>query len=160
MTTPNPSTQMILDAFLNGQGFSATTGAQTSGGAVSTGLSVFNPASSGKLCLFVSARGSDATGGGGHQLRLTTADPALANTITPVNANAGSSLASVCNATYLNAATTASGTLFDNMQQSGNGNYEYLNQQLFVVCPPGTGVLLIVVTSTNAWFASCKWMEF
>lgn len=160
MASPIPGNNMILKAFLDGIAYSATTGAQTSGGAVVTGLSIFNPATSGKTCLFLSARGSDATGGGGHQLRLTTTDPALANALTPVSANALGAITSVANATYLNAATTASGTLYDNMQQSGNGNYEYLGGNLYIVCPPGSGILLIVNTSTNAWFASAKWMEF
>lgn len=161
MATPNYSVNMIPQAFLNGQTFNATTGKLTSAGTVLTGFSVFNPANSGKTFFFLAAHGAVATAAPQSQINITTVDPALANAVTPVNSLAGSTTTSVASCTYLNAALTVTGTLYDIAQAGGNNNIEFLplgNQ--YIVCPPGTGLLIAIQTSTNAWFASMKWIEF
>lgn len=161
MATPNYSVNMIAQAFLNGQVFNATTGKLTSAGTVLTGFSVFNPANSGKTFFFLAAHGAVATAAPQSQINITAADPALANTVTPSNSLAGSALASVASCTYVNAALTLSGTLYDIAQAGGNNNIEFLpigNQ--YLICPPSSGLLIAINTATNAWFASMKWIEF
>jgi hypothetical protein len=155
-----PDVNMIVEAFLNGQTFSATTGKLTSAATAITGLAIFNPATSTKTLFFISARGANSGGGGGgHQLNIVTADPALGTVVTPTNAQGKSATTSVTSCSSANAAITLSGTQYDSQQAVGNQPFEFLASNSFLVCPPGSGVLIAVSTATTVWFASAKWLE-
>jgi hypothetical protein len=156
-----PTATMVMQAYLNGNVFSATTGKLTSAATAVTGLAVFNPLTSGKTCVFLSARGATAgAGGGGHQLNIVTSDPALGTTVTPTNSQGKSSLTSSATCSSANAAVTLSGTQYDSQQSVGNVTFEFLNGDTsFLICPPGSGLLIGVSTASTVWYASTKWIE-
>jgi hypothetical protein len=144
-----------------GQGFSATTGKQTSGGAIQTGLSLFNPVASGKTLLVYSAKCSTASNGN-HQLNTgITTDPALGTPATITNRKGSGGASPVASVTYANVAVTAAGTMAESEQLIGQTALEYLSAPgdcLYL--PAGTGIELLLNTSTNAWMATVKWLEF
>ncbi len=140
-----------------GQGFGVTTGKQTTTGAITTGLALFNPAASGKTLLVFSARVAVASSSF-HTLALVSSDPALGSALTGVNSRPGGA-ASVASASYSNAAVTPTGTTFDVFEALANTLTEALGGGAILALPPGSGLALYVSTSTNNWVASLKWLE-
>lgn len=140
----------------NGLLFTSTTGKQTSGGAITTGHSLFNPVGGTKTLYVISIRvaaGASAM----HQLSTTTVDPALTSAATGVNNKLGSA-ASVASATFQNTAT-AGGTLFSMAGTGGNTTGNFLDNGTIIVIPPGQGILVLMTTSTNNWQSTLSWFE-
>lgn len=155
-----PDVNMITEGFINGQAFSATTGKLTSVATAVTGLAIFNPATNTKTLFFFSARGATSgSGGGGHQLNIVTVDPALGTSVIPTNGQSTSKSTSIATCSSANAAITLSGTQYDTQQAIGNQTFEFLASNSFLVCPPGSGILIAVSTASTVWFASAKWLE-
>ena len=159
-TNPEPNIAQIQQEIINGAGFCATSGKQTSGGAIITGLSIFNPNASGKTLYIYSIKVAEA-GSNTHSLQVgITSDPALANAATVTNRKNGGGT-SVANATYLNAATTFStGSVAEVDSISGNTTGQFLEPGEYLVVPPNSGIGVLVGTSTNVWAATIKWVEF
>ncbi|MBX5455901.1 MAG: hypothetical protein IRZ31_03285 [Thermogemmatispora sp.] len=141
----------------NGQGYSVTTGKQTSTATATTGLSLFNPSSSGKTLLVFSARVAEAASSW-HQLNLTSSDPALGTTLTPLNLKAGGP-ASVASASMSNNNLTPVGSQIDTLLLVSNTTIDFLSNGTLIILPPGNGLALYVATSSNSWAAVLKWLE-
>src|SRR6266700_650039 len=114
--TPSASnpviTQDVVRYWLNnGQGYTATTGKQTAAGAITAGLSVFNPVASGKTLLVYSLTfiiGNNSF----NQITFTTTDPALGTSATVSNNKSGAA-ASVNTCSYANTNLTPAGNTKD-----------------------------------------------
>lgn len=141
-----------------GQVFTSTTGLQTSGGAILTGLSVFNPLASTKTLIVFSIDYAVAAGAQ-SRLMITTTDPALTSPDTPLNNRVTSALASSANATFQNTAVTPQGTTFRSTGNGGNTITNVISNNEVIVCPAGSGVLMLINTSTNAWNCTMSWAE-
>jgi hypothetical protein len=161
LSNPVIDQDQIRGWILNGQGFSATTGKLTAGGsAITGGLSVFNPAASGKTLLIYSIKfmiGSNNY----NQINLTTADPALGTAVSAVNMKAGSSNASVASCSSANTTVTPAGTMVDMTSSGTNFNMQALsNGQVFVI-PAGNGLCFYSnVAASAAWYVAFAWIEF
>jgi hypothetical protein len=140
-TSSNIAEQPVLD----GQIFSATTGSvSNAGNAVYAGLSIFNPANSGVSILLYLAEFYDNSTNGSHELRLTTSDPALATSITPINHKIGSP-ASKANCTFLNTGASGPGTVVDTFSCADMGVHEFVTPRTAILLPAsasGNGVLI------------------
>ncbi len=159
-SNPLPTNDQVAAMILAGKAFVASTGKQTSTGNFTEGLSVFNPANSGKTLYFFSAKtGTGNTAWHGLYAGIA-ADPALGSSLTPNN-EFGGGAASVASASYTNAAAsiTPAGTLHEEIQVAGGWTTEFLDIDEMIICPPGYGVEIAVVTATNAWVATLKWWE-
>lgn len=161
-TNPIIDQDQIRAFIVNGQGFSATTGKQTSGGAIQTGMCLINPANSGKNVLIYSVRVGVASSSV-HQLNLVTADPTLSGiSVTAINSKPGGN-SSVVTLEAQNTAVTTSGTMFDTQYLLANTSVEFLLNGSAILLPATStinGVLVLPATSTNAWLAGMKWIEY
>src|SRR6266700_2343058 len=92
--TPTIVEDQIRAWTLNSQTFSATSGKQTAAGAINAGVSLFNPAASGKT-LVVHACKLMVGNVSFNVMTLTTSDPAYGTALTVTNNRAGSGTASV-----------------------------------------------------------------
>ncbi|MDQ2717434.1 MAG: hypothetical protein M3Z08_21270 [Chloroflexota bacterium] len=161
-TTLGPANAVLTEANIqnfirSGQGFSTTTGKLTSGGTITTGLSIFNPNASGKTLLVFSIR--VAVGSSNfHTIGLTTTDPALGTAATIVNSKPGGA-SSIASTSYANTAVTPAGSTFDTFQVIASSMTEALTNGAILVVPPNNGAVLYVATATNNWIASMKWLE-
>ncbi len=149
--------QQLNEWLSNGQGFSATSGKQTSTASATTGLSLFNPTASGRTLLVFSARVAEAASSW-HQLNLTSSDPALGTALTPVNLK-GSGPASVASVSMSNSNLTPVGTQIDTLLLVSNTTIEFLSNGALIILPPGNGLVLYVSTTTNSWAALMRWVE-
>jgi hypothetical protein len=149
--------QQLTEWLSNGQGFSATTGKQTSTASATTGLSLFNPTTSSKTLIVFSARVAEAASSW-HQMNLTSSDPALGTALSAVNLRAGGP-ASVASLSMSNANVTPAGTQIDTLLLVSNSTIEFLNNGALIILPPGNGLALYVATTTNSWAAMLKWVE-
>lgn len=158
-----PQGQISLPDYIRaGQAFAATSGKQTSGGSVKTGLAIFNGPSCTKNIYVYSAKFGNAAASQ-HQLFLLTADPGLSGiTVTPFNLNPASSIASQATLEAQNTAVTYSGNLIDAIFNAANNESEFLTNGAGILLPAGssTGIGVEVNTSTNAWNVNLKWIEF
>ena len=143
---------------LNAQGFSATTSKQTAAGAITGGLSVFNPPASGKTLLVYSLTfiiGNNSF----NQVNFTTSDPAL-GTAALVSNNKGGGAASVTTCSYANTNLTVAGTTKDYAGAATNTFVQVLSNGSAYVLPPGNGVVFYAnISGANVWLASMAWIE-
>ncbi len=149
----------LLAACINAQAFSLAVPRLTSGGAIVTGVSLFNPAASGKTCYIFAVKPWCATSNSQSIQTGITADPALTTVATPVN-NKGGGAASVMSATYQNtAATFSTGAIKETYTSSTANPSNMLDAGELLVLPPGQGAGVLVTTQTNAWNCTIKWFE-
>lgn len=146
----------IRQQTINATMFTSTTGKLTSGGAITTGHSLFNTVGNTKSLYVFSIRIATAAGSM-HTLNTTTVDPALATAGQGVNNKLGGG-ASVANCTFQNVATSA-GTLFSSAGTGGNTTGNFLDNGIIIVVPPGQGILALITTSTNNWQSTISWFE-
>lgn len=164
-TNPLPIAQFVEQLILNGQGFSVTTGKQTSAGAGNTGACLINPVSSTKNVLVYSIQAQCASAGMG-QLSYIIADPALtAMTSSILNASPGNATTSVTSAEFTNAVTAPPGTISGLFGITGNTLTELLTNRRFILFPKSyatslQGIYVAVSTSTNVWGVTFSWVEF
>ncbi|WP_052888088.1 hypothetical protein [Thermogemmatispora carboxidivorans] len=149
--------QQFNEWLSNGQGYSVTTGKQTSTATATTGLSLFNPSGSGKTLHVFSARVAEAASSW-HQLNLTSSDPALGTILTPLNLKPGSP-ASVASASMSNSNLTPVGSQLDTLLLVSNTTIDFLSNGALIILPPGSGLVIYVATSSNSWAAALKWLE-
>lgn len=150
----------IKAAILAGKAFTATTGKQTSAGAVAVGTSLFNPIGSGKTFYVFSVRAQTAGSNQHTFFSGVTTDPAFGTGMTVANIKNGAGIASVASATFANAASTfSSGLNTDLLSIAGNVPTDFLASLEFRVVPAGTGIGALLGTSTNVWGATYKWVE-
>lgn len=162
--TPLPTADQLRGWLLNGQGFNATTGVVTAAAVGDYGLSVFNPAASGKNVLLYSMKAYNFTNSTQTFAYSTTADPALgsAPTVANLKAGGGSSVASVSYSAG-NVLVPSSGTL-DAGSMPVYTIYELLTNGAVILLPAGAadGVsLYLYVGTVNAKFSlGARWIEF
>lgn len=149
----------ILNWIRNGQGFVASPTQQTSGGTLTIGYSIWNASNSGKTVVIYSLRIGLQTSNY-SSMYLTTANPALSNTLTPSNSKPGSGISSVATVTWQNTATSSSGTFFEQIITPGSAITEMLSASEEIDLPPGNGLLLLVPTASSNWTVVGKWVEF
>src|SRR6266487_5199211 len=87
-TNPVITQAQIAAAALTGKSYTATTGHVTSGASATAGLSIFN-SSTAKTVIIYSLEGYNFSAGQNILLRMTTTDPALGTSVTPLNDSAG-----------------------------------------------------------------------
>jgi hypothetical protein len=161
--TPGVSNPVITQEqmrtwLLNGQGYSATTGKQTAAGAITGGLSVFNPAASGKT-LLVSSLTFIIGNNSFNQVNFTTTDPALGTAATVSNNKSGGS-ASVTSCSYANTNVTVAGTSKDAIGAATNTFVQLFSNGNAYVLPAGTGVVFYSnVSGANVWLCSMSRIE-
>lgn len=162
MSATNPLIdQDQIRAFIqSGQGFSASTGKQTSGGAIQVGVCLFanNIA---KNVLIYSVRVGVASSSL-HQINLVTTDPAISGvTFAASNSKPGGN-SSLVTLEAQNTAVTTSGNIHDTVYDLANTMVEFLGNNEFIVLPANTvnGILVLINTSTNAWMCDIKWIEY
>jgi hypothetical protein len=154
----------IIRAYIAaGQGFMATTGKQTSGGALQAGMAIWNN-NTAKNVLIYSIKVGDAASGV-HTLYLGTADPGLSGlTVTGYNAKAAGAAPVGASTQGQNTAITVGGTYnqVDTTYGLANQGSEMLLSGAIILLPASAinGLLLSVSTATNVWQASMKWVEF
>jgi hypothetical protein len=161
-----PNISNIQQYIINGSGFSATTGKQTSGGSFNNAACMWVPTANSKNVLVWSVKISGAVVGSGS-LSLVTTDPALASTMTVSNLNPQVGGASTI-ATTLEYATTntgaAPGTVIDTYLNGANSTQELLTNGQFILLSKGqatgNGVYVNILTNTSIWAATFKWIEF
>lgn len=154
----------------SGNGYSASTGklaSATNGNLTVGGLSIFNPAASGKNILIyrILVHVSVAAY---TQANLTTVDPAFSNTVTPQNIKAGGagSAASVTSsANGVTASVTVSGNIFgEAVVSSSVPTMELLTNGATILLPAGSanGVAIFPTLGTagTAWAITAQWIEF
>jgi hypothetical protein len=162
--------QKIAALIAAGQGFVYSTSLLTSpAGAANLGLSVFNPANSGKSILIYSIK-MFYTSYAMFFLAPTSVDPALASSANVKNASLGTALASVANATYANAnvaSPPANNTVLEGAQAPGNSTILELlgagNGDQPYLLPRGqaNGLMLFFNSSgANSWIMTMKGVEF
>lgn len=164
------SVDQIQSAIMNGKGYAATTGAlaTATNGNLTVGVSVFNPAASGKsLYIFSMKFHAFANNAAPKYNTGATTDPAYANVLTPQNLRSGgpASVASVTSPA--NNATTSialSGSLQDFVVVNTTATFELLTAPAGIMLPAGTasGIILygIVVAAGGTWGATIRWIEF
>ena len=144
---------------VNGQGFSATTGKLTSAGAITGGLSVFNPSASGKTLIVFSLVyliGNNSF----NQLDLVSSDPALGTSVSALNNKAGSATSSVASCSSANTSVSPEVTVVISVGSASNTFTQVLlNGNLFVL-PPGNGLAFYSnVSGANSWAVTFTWIE-
>jgi hypothetical protein len=157
---PGVLANQVMAAILAGKGFVASTGPQTSPGAYTEGLSVFNPAASGKTLYFFSVKVGNGSSGQHTLYDGITVDPALGVVITSRSEIGGGPL-SVASVSYANAAVNIA--IPTNIHETVNNlaatTTDFLDPDEIIICPPGYGLLLAVKTNTGTWMATMKWWE-
>lgn len=131
------------------QSFTVTSGPSSTAGAVTTGMSLFNAATSTKYLYIYSVRFFGGNASTLHQTTTGTSLLALANTATPVSNLLQSGLTSVATCKWQTVATTVSGTVLD-AYAAGNGTQ--FNQAPGpygdgYIVPPGASFNLFVSTN-------------
>lgn len=162
-TTPLITQDQIRAWIASGQGFTGTTGKQNAGASNATlGLSVFNPAASGKTLLLFSLKAVFAGANSTHVVTLTTADPALGNAAVVTNNKAGNGTTSVASTTFATASQSIVGTLHDYVQTAQNGTLEVFTNGDVVLLMPGYGLTYWMnITSVGGnWGVTASWIEF
>ena len=146
---------------LKGQAFSVTTGVATSGATAGVNaLSLFNPAASGKTVLVYILKSFSATAGQ-PQTSLTTADPALGTTLTPLNNMPGASTSSVTSCTTSASVVTLAGNVQDVGSLVANGLYEAFENGRCTVLSPGNGIEHgVYAAATTKYGITIYWVEF
>lgn len=143
----------------NGQGFTATTGKLTAGGAITGGLSIFNPNASGKTLIIISLSyiiGNNSF----NQLNLTTSDPALGTTVSPTNNKAGSGTTSVTSCSSANTNVTPAGTLNMSIGSASNTFTQTFTNGNVLSIPPNNGVTFYSnLSGANSWAVTFTWVE-
>jgi hypothetical protein len=164
--TPVASFEQVRAYIAAGQGFVYSTGEQQSPvGSVNLGLSLFNPANSGKSILVYSIR-IFCTGYAMFFLALSNIDPALGTSAVITNAMPGATPTSVASATYTNTNLTppVSNTILEGVQAAGNYTAcDLLSNNSIYILPKGSasGLLLFFNSSaTNTWIATIKGVEY
>lgn len=165
-TNPEINISNIQQLIINGQGFSATTGKQTSGGAFNVAACIFSPATqTTKNLLFYSVQ--VFTGGSAPvvNMSLVTTDPVLASVMTYANLKLGSATTSAVSATleYQNVTSGAPpGTVIASPGGAANALMELLTNGEIIYIPNSTagGVYVSVPTSTSVWAVTFRWVEF
>ncbi len=149
-----------------GQGFVYSTGQlQSPAGNVNLGLSVFNPATSGKSILLYSIK-IFYSGYTMFYLSPTSADPALGTSANAANTLFASTKTSIASASYTNTSLTppATNTLLEGMQSAGNYTIaDLLTNNAVYILPKGSasGLLLFFNSPAgNTWIAAMKGIEF
>lgn len=149
-----------------GQGFVYSTGEQQSpASGANVGLSIFNPANSGKNILIYSVK-IFYTNYAMFFLALSGADPALGSAAFITNARPGSAITSMASATYTNTSLTppANNAILEGAQAAGNYTLnDILTNNSVYILPKGSaaGLLLFFNSpSTNTWIATIKGVEF
>lgn len=146
---------------LKGQGFSVTTGVATSGATAGiNALSLFNPTASGKTVLVYILKSFSATAGQ-PQTSLTTADPALGTSLTPLNNMPGSATSSITSCTTSAATVALAGNIQDVGSIAAAGLYEAFENGRCLVLSPGNGVEHgVYVNATSKYGITIYWVEF
>ncbi len=151
---------------LLGQGFVYTSGQlQSPASNVNLGLSVFNPATSGKSILLYSIK-IFYSGYAMFYLVPTSVDPALGSAAGVTNTLFSSAKTSSASASYTNTNLTppATNTLLEGMQSAGNYTIaDLLTNNAVYILPKGnaTGLLLFFNSpAANTWIAAMKGIEF
>jgi hypothetical protein len=144
---------------VNGQGFSATTGKLTAGGALTGGISIFNPNASGKTLILLSL-GYIIGNNSFNQVNLTTSDPALGTSVAATNNKAGSATASVASCSSANTTVTPAGTLCMSIGSASNTFTQSLSGGNVLVIPPNNGVAFYSnLSGSNSWSVTLTWVE-
>jgi hypothetical protein len=160
LAAPNITEDQIRAWIANGQGFSVTNGKQTATGAINAGFSVFNPAASGKTLLVYSIKYMIGNNNF-STLNITTSDPAMGSSMTPINNKAGSSTTSVTSCSYANSNLTSAGTVNDAFGSASNTATQVLQNGDALIIPPGYGFALYLnLSGANAYVASAEWIEY
>lgn len=168
---PQPVTQMnalggiagIIDAILQGQGFSATTGLiSTAASTNNYPFSLFNPANSNKTILLYVLRVSASTAvvdGISIFVKPTTSDPAYGSAASVANSYAGNSNASVASATF--DTTTHSLTGINTQVEIAAGPVDLLDNNSVIVLQPGNGIVTWIQTyGAGSAAVTARWREF
>lgn len=152
----------------NGQGFTYSTGQLNSpAGSANLGLSVFNPAASGKSILIYSIK-VFYTGYAMFFLAPTAVDPALGTAANVTNALLSSAKTSIASATYSNAniaSLPANNAILEGAQAAGNYTIADIlaNGNQIYIMPKGTANGLFLFFNSpgnNTWIATMKGIEF
>lgn len=140
------------------------------------GLSLFNPANSGKTLLVFRLEAMAPVGTGdnqgiastGNEIRLITADPSggagYTDVITAVKllTTSAASVASVCSsANNISASIAPAGRLYADFFLSPNNLLALLSGSEIIPLPPGSGlqVNLLVTNSGNSFNVNARWLE-
>jgi hypothetical protein len=148
-----------------GQAYSATAFQQVGGAGTGWyGISVFNPASSGKTIQIYSIKGFNAgTGGGQFYLFKNTSDPALGSSITPVNQLFGGTASALSLVTWNTTSVSFPGsTSIDSCGAPQSALVEMLTNNGVILLPAGLafGVELVTfVNNSTNYGLTMKWIE-
>jgi hypothetical protein len=150
---------MLIEA---GQGFTYSTGQNTSASAIQVGASIFNASNSGKSILIysilVSVSGNSAT----LRYTRTTSDPALGTPLIIDNDQLGDGLASVGTGSFANTAVSISSTIRDAIQIAANTPFELLSGTAPILLPKGyaSGIAAYVTLGgANTWSVNMRGVE-
>jgi hypothetical protein len=143
----------------NGQGYTATTTKLTAGGAITGGLSVFNPNASGKTLLILAIRYMVGNNNF-DQVNFTTSDPALGTSVTALNLKAAAAAGvAVCSSANTNVAPA--GTQFATVGGASNVMNQMLFPDTFIIIPANNGLAFYSnLSGANSWFVDITWVEF
>lgn len=142
-----------------GQMFASTTGLLTTAGNIITGHSIFNTGTNTKTVIIFSISITTAAAAM-HRLFNVTTDPALTTVDTSINANLKSTITSVANLTFQNTAVTVpGGGAFLTTAAATNTLTEIMQPNKFIVCPPGSGILVAINAATVQWTSNIVWAE-
>lgn len=156
-TNPFITNTRIEQLIQSGNGFTSSTGNNTTAGAIQVAHSIFNPNGSGKT-LYVYSISSAMASSSMNLLNASTSDPAYASAAAPVNLSLGNATASVANGTFSNTAASTVGTNLK-AYQLGGLEYDVMPLQGIIAVPPNHGLINFVTTSTNAWHSTIQWVE-
>lgn len=148
----------------NGQAFSATTTRVLAAGALTTGVSLFNPATSGKNILIFSIKMGLNNNLIAGQITLTTVDPALGTAMNVYNMKAGGAASAIASSlSYVNGAATQSGNVFDFFQAPAGDFREALLNNKVILLPAGSanGVALFPnIPAAGYWVVTFTYAEY
>jgi hypothetical protein len=143
----------------NGQGFNGTTTKLTAGGALTGGLSFFNPNASGKTMVILAIRFMIGNNNF-DQINFTTTDPALGTAVTPINIKAGSGTASVVTGSSANTNVAPAGTQFATAGAASNTLTQVLLSGTYLIIPANNGIVFYSnLSGANSWFVDMTWLE-
>lgn len=157
----------IAQAFLYTNPTAATS---TNGNLTVCGLSIFNPANSGKTIEIISIQPFSSGSTPFGTLQLTTSDPAggagFTGSGSAINLKAGNTTASVASlsstASGVTASITVPGTYAGRYPMTANALTELLSNGVPIILPPGNGlvVIIFVLNAGNAFQCNCRGMEY